>query len=137
MQDKDSLRQAMLRRREGIDAAVAAAAAKQARDRLLPLLQGKQRVMLYSPFIGELSTWPLARDLQGAGVKIVLPLTDRRQRLLTPAQVSDLDFLAAGAYGILEPAAGAYVTLRPEQLDAVVVPGVCFDLAGYRIGYGG
>ncbi len=137
MQDKASLRQAMLLRRAGVDAQQAVIASLQARDRLLPLLQHRRVVMLYSPFRGELSTWPVAHSLQSAGLKIALPLTDRRQRLITPAQVANLESLVAGTYGILEPAEGSYTTLLPGQLDAVVVPGACFDLAGYRIGYGG
>ncbi|HXF36758.1 MAG TPA: 5-formyltetrahydrofolate cyclo-ligase, partial [Actinomycetota bacterium] len=39
------------------------------------------------------------------------------------------------AYGALEPAGGE--VLSPQELDAVVVPGLAFDRRGYRVGYGG
>ncbi|PZA06532.1 MULTISPECIES: 5-formyltetrahydrofolate cyclo-ligase [unclassified Meiothermus] len=38
-------------------------------------------------------------------------------------------------YGFLEPEEQA-PTASPEVLEAVVVPGLCFDRAGYRLGYG-
>jgi 5-formyltetrahydrofolate cyclo-ligase len=38
-------------------------------------------------------------------------------------------------YGFLEPAPQA-AEASPDLLDAVVVPGLCFDQEGYRLGYG-
>lgn len=137
MQTKSELRQAMLARRKRLTAAEMAEAGALAGGLLLPLLATRRNVMLYAPFRGELDTWPLARLLEAAGCGVVLPITDRATRRLTPALVQGVNSLVAGAYGILEPAAGAYAELDPLELDAVVVPGACFDLHGYRIGYGG
>lgn len=38
-------------------------------------------------------------------------------------------------YGMLEPAASS-PTVPPATLQAVLVPGLCFDRLGYRLGYG-
>lgn len=137
MSEKNTLRQEMLARRQRLSAEAMADAGLAAADRLLALLAGRRVVMLYSPFRNELSAWPAARILESAGQAIALPVTDRQARRITPALVQSVDSLAPGAYGILEPAVGKYIALDPAELDAVVVPGACFDLAGYRIGYGG
>jgi 5-formyltetrahydrofolate cyclo-ligase len=44
--------------------------------------------------------------------------------------------LQAGAYGILTPHADA-PTLRPSEVDLILVPAVACDVQGYRLGYGG
>ena len=137
MEGKATLRQAMLARRQRLTAEEVAHAGQGAFRQLVPLLLGAQTVMLYAPFRGELETWSVARWLETRGCSIVLPIANRSDRSITPAKVLGLDSLVPGAYGILEPAPGAYVELSLEQLDAVVVPGVCFDERGYRIGYGG
>ena len=38
--------------------------------------------------------------------------------------------------GFLQPVASAPV-IQPEHLDMVLVPGLCFDYRGFRLGYGG
>ncbi len=43
--------------------------------------------------------------------------------------------LQAGAFGILEPHPDA-PSLKPEQVDLILVPAVACDLQGYRLGYG-
>ncbi|GMA63336.1 5-formyltetrahydrofolate cyclo-ligase [Alicyclobacillus fastidiosus] len=44
--------------------------------------------------------------------------------------------LTPGQFGILEPSAHASV-LEPADLDILLVPGLGFTLAGWRLGYGG
>lgn len=137
MDDKASLRQRLLARRQSLTAEQALLAGEAALQRLMPLLVDRQLVMLYMPFRGELSTLPVANWLQQNRRPLVLPQTNRRLRRITPVQVSGLDQLVSGAYGILEPAPGASQEVSPELLDLVIVPGVGFDPNGYRIGYGG
>lgn len=44
--------------------------------------------------------------------------------------------LRIGEYGILEPPSHA-PTLKPEDVDLILVPAVACDVRGYRLGYGG
>jgi 5-formyltetrahydrofolate cyclo-ligase len=58
-------------------------------------------------------------------------------RLLEARHVTDPDAdLEPGAWGIPEPRKGL-PAVPPRQIDAVVVPGAAFSVAGARCGYGG
>lgn len=57
-----------------------------------------------------------------------------REEQLEFVVVTKLGDLLAGAFGILEPQGQELVPV--EALEAMVVPGVVFDRAGHRLGYG-
>lgn len=44
--------------------------------------------------------------------------------------------LVSVSFGILEPGQGCPI-LSKEDIDLVLVPGVCYDRRGYRLGFGG
>ena len=44
--------------------------------------------------------------------------------------------LEQGAFGLREPLPGT-LTASPETMDLVIVPALCFDIYGHRLGYGG
>jgi 5-formyltetrahydrofolate cyclo-ligase len=48
----------------------------------------------------------------------------------------DLDSLVSGRYGVREPEAGSTV-VPIHEIGAVLVPGLGFDVDGYRLGRGG
>lgn len=52
-------------------------------------------------------------------------------------QVTNSQQLRNGAFGILEPDTACPVLEIPETDAVCLVPGLAFDKAGYRIGYGG
>lgn len=135
--EKKEMRQAMLAKRLTLAEDERAQAGQLALKQVQKLLRGNERVMLYMPFRGELDTLIVARWLLEQGGEIVLPLTDKHTRKLTPALVSGLAALQPAAYGILEPARSSCEVVEPASLQAVIVPGAAFDQAGYRIGYGG
>jgi len=45
------------------------------------------------------------------------------------------DELVSGTYGVKEPPREALL-VRPEVIDVILVPGLAFDVCGYRLGYG-
>lgn len=84
---------------------------------------------------GELDLSPTLALLGAAGVEIVYPRVTvghpRLQFFKTRAQD-----LRPGAYGILEPPPDA-VAVPFASINVILVPGLAFDTAGARLGYGG
>jgi 5-formyltetrahydrofolate cyclo-ligase len=90
------------------------------------------RVAVYAAVRGELDTGPLAELARLRGSRIFFP------RLAEPAglsfhEVSDLAELVLGPFGIPAPTADR---APATGLDVVVVPGLGFDAAGGRLGFG-
>lgn len=70
------------------------------------------------------------------GIKVFLPKTWLKERKLTFHRVYSFSDLVPGPFGLLEP------NPKNEEadlssLEVILVPGVVFDVKGYRIGYGG
>ncbi|MBC7325946.1 MAG: 5-formyltetrahydrofolate cyclo-ligase, partial [Moorella sp. (in: Bacteria)] len=71
------------------------------------------------------------------GKRVAVPLCIREGRRLIASEVfafpGDLE---PGTWGILEPKKENLRPLAPDLIDLVIVPGVAFDRAGNRLGYG-
>ena len=89
-------------------------------------------VGLYSPFLNEVQTEQVAARCLADGKRLAYPRVAGEE--LEFVQVAGPRELVPGAFGILEPAVGQ--VLAPGEIDLFVVPGVAFDLAGHRLGYG-
>ncbi len=87
---------------------------------------------LYSPVLNEVHTELVARRCLDEGKRLAYPRV--KGGLIEFAEVAGLDELAPGAFGVAEPVGGRMVAL--SEVDVLVVPGVAFDGAGYRLGYG-
>lgn len=139
--DKVFLRATLIAREKAGPASVALSGARAA---LLtrPLLRNCARVALYRSMPGEVETAPLARALWADGCALYLPVTCGRGKhaeLKFVAWTPDTP-LTRHRGGMLQPASGpkhaAVHGLRALELDAVVVPGLAFDLRGARLGRG-
>jgi 5-formyltetrahydrofolate cyclo-ligase len=109
------------------------------RHRFIELTEehGFNLVMVYFSIDNEVETYELAKELLRMGKTVCAPVTDKRKRRLLTYTVDKVpDHLVEGSYGIPEPSRDEGRPVEPEMIDAVVVPGVAFDVRGYRIGYG-
>jgi len=67
------------------------------------------------------------------GKALFLPAVEGDEMLFR--RVVDLKDIVPGRFGIKQPAVDSPAA-DPEGIDLIVIPGVGFDLAGQRIGYG-
>lgn len=94
--------------------------------------------MVYVAFRSELRTVGLIQAALGQGKVVTVPKVQRQPKGLLVCRLRSFPgTLRPGAYRILEPAEDALELWPPEALDLVVVPGLGFDPAGHRLGYGG
>ncbi|WP_027364163.1 5-formyltetrahydrofolate cyclo-ligase [Desulfotruncus alcoholivorax] len=104
----------------------------------LPEYQNANTIMAYIDFRNEVQTSGIIKDALTNGKKIAVPVTDIKNKKLTPSLLHDFPGdLAPGAWGILEPRPECVRPVDPEQIDLVLIPGVAFDNVGNRLGYGG
>ena len=83
----------------------------------------------------EIETKGLIQTLLDQGKTVCLPkcLADHQMEARV---ITSLDDLAPDAYGI--PAPGDHCpALEREKMDLILVPGLCFDSRGNRLGQGG
>lgn len=139
--DKESLRHWMrsLRRVMPIGARNEASNRIMQRVLELPELTTARTVALYASFGSEVRTHELIRQLGLLGKRIVLPRVIHWKRELELHHVPDFPRgCIKGDFGILEPSPLEHVKIDDiMDIDLFLVPGLIFDGAGYRIGYGG
>ncbi len=87
---------------------------------------------------GEIDTSPLDAAARADGKRVAYPRLDGDSPLLEDQTMSfrwvdDVATLVGKGRGFREPAADAEVA---SMIDLIVVPGLAFDPAGHRIGYG-
>lgn len=92
-------------------------------------------IFVYVSTQQEIDTRALLCAALDAGKTVCVPLCGAAGEM-TARQISSLDALRPGAYGIDEPDRFAR-EISPEQIDLVVVPALACDRNGYRLGYGG
>jgi 5-formyltetrahydrofolate cyclo-ligase len=90
--------------------------------------RGPRHILIYSAFGDEPDPGMLCEVYAAT---YYLPRTQGDRLSIHPLPCP----LVQHPYGFLEPGEQA-PTASPEVLEAVVVPGLCFDRAGYRLGYG-
>ena len=88
-------------------------------------------VFTYISTKGEPDTY----QILNSGKDILVPVTFKDEGIIKPCMFYGADNLTVGTYGILEPK--EITVFDKEKIDLVIVPGICFNKKGYRVGYGG
>ncbi|ANH81051.1 5-formyltetrahydrofolate cyclo-ligase [Niabella ginsenosidivorans] len=73
-------------------------------------------------------------EFSNPGLKIAYPVYDHSIAAMKAVWVNDATFFVVNPQGISEPENG--IPAAPGELDIILVPLLCFDKAGYRVGYG-
>ena len=94
-------------------------------------------VFLTLPYRSEWDATLLAQRALAEGKVVAAPRVDATSRMLHPYRIDDLARdVAPGHLGIPEPRPDC-APVALERIDWVLVPGIAFDPAGNRLGYGG
>jgi len=160
MSAKSDLRSRMKALRDAVPAQTRADLSRKAVEFLLALPElgeaavANRFVTLYYPIRSELDVKGAVAELARRGARILLPTVipdpENTSSLAfgeVPPEVARacdenpdalLQWLDPGAFGLLEPSLGALVPLEVlrHELACLVVPGLAFDGAGDRLGYG-
>lgn len=134
-----AMRRQVLAARDALDLAVRSAAAQAIATRVaaFPEYASARAVLLTLPFRSEWDTLPLVRAALAAGKTVAVPRVDKASRMLELHAIADPQAdIVDSDQGIPEPRPACPQVPR-DAIDFVLVPGVAFDLAGRRLGYGG
>lgn len=94
-------------------------------------------VLAYAGFGDEVDTSSFLRAVLDSGKQLVLPRIVKEQSVLELYEVRDLENdLVAGVWGIPEPRPMADRLRTLRETEFVLTPGLAFDPAGNRLGYG-
>lgn len=92
--------------------------------------------MLYASVGSEVVTWGIALEILARASRTYYPRVEGGEieayEVASPAP----DLLPRGKYRIPEPHRKRCRRADPSEVDLVLVPGLVFDLAGHRLGYG-
>ncbi len=133
---RQQIRQTMRARRLALTAAERQTASQAVCQRLLALAL-PDTIAVYLPIHGEVDTWPIVHALWHRGTRVLAP----RCRHACPGamdwhRISSPADLSPGSFRIPEPDPN-HAPQITEPPELVLVPGLAFDRAGFRLGYGG
>ncbi len=136
VQEKMLLREGMRKLREKLSEEQVKENSSAIAKRLLQLEEYAKAntVMFYMGVNKEVKTEEAVKEALESGKKVAVPVSDLENRRITAMQLTSLNELRPGAYGIPEPAGGKEVD--SESIELVIVPGLAFDGKGNRVGYG-
>ena len=132
---KRTLRQTILAQRRALSHEQWRLASQAAQERLLALeeFQRADCIALYAPLHNETDTAMILSVAFAAGKRVLYPAVCGAHMVFR--QVEGIECLSKGCFGILEPCPTG-TDHQADEADLIVVPGVAFDQAGHRIGYG-
>lgn len=85
----------------------------------------------------EVDTWRLIEKLWSSGIRVAAPKCDAKTRRMQFFEITSFDQLEIVYMKLHEPNPNKTNKVASENISYLIVPGVVFDLSGFRIGYGG
>ena len=138
MEDKETIRRMMRRRRAEVLPSSRARASEALAERLLGLdsVRDAACIALYFATPQELDLSPFTAAIRKRDVRLAAPRWNGRMYELAEWAGPDGSALCRGPHHILEPDPSA-PHVDPGEVDVWLVPGLAFTRGGARLGYGG
>jgi 5-formyltetrahydrofolate cyclo-ligase len=99
----------------------------------LPEIVAARTVTAYLSFGTEIAAAGLVAIFDAEGKRVGVPVVRDGEMVIVPFKPGDPT--AQSEYGMPEPVARREIP--PQEVDALVIPGLAFDRNGFRLGYGG
>ncbi|MBO3769555.1 MAG: 5-formyltetrahydrofolate cyclo-ligase [Thermoproteota archaeon] len=93
-------------------------------------------VMTYVSKSDEVDTTELIKDMLRSGKRVIVPVVDKEKKDLIPCEISSLEELGLGTFGVMEPKPNNANVVDLNEIDLVIVPGRAFDKKCNRLGRG-
>lgn len=138
--DKKALRAKLLEKRQALSSEEVRVASERIIERIRTLAEWKNadEALIYWPIKNEADLRPLVAELWQRGACVLLPRCrpERNGEMDLACAACEAD-LSPGPFSIMEPDAGKCPPVQKCRPDIALIPGVGFDRAGNRLGFGG
>lgn len=136
MTDTAAEKVVLRRRLRGIEIPAGASEALCARLREVAEVESAACVLAYLSLPDEVSVDGWIAEALDRGVRVCVPRVEWDSGSMEPVLLGRMGHWTVGRHGLRGPAAGAAV-VPIEEVGAVLVPGLGFDMRGRRLGRGG
>ncbi|MCF6408475.1 5-formyltetrahydrofolate cyclo-ligase [Pseudalkalibacillus salsuginis] len=85
----------------------------------------------------EFNTYPIIEKAWEQKKTVAVPKCNSNDHSMDFRKLTSFDHLEIVYFGLKEPIVSKTVRVEPVEIDLLVVPGLLYDLNGYRIGFGG
>ena len=136
---KDTIRKKILKQRDDIPQEIKTDKNSNIKMKLFSLHEFMNAgvVCFYASFRSEVETLTMIKESLAMDKRVVLPKVQIKGRGVALCEIKDINELSAGHMGIPEPTLLYESALSIDEVDLIVIPGVAFDYACNRLGYGG
>jgi 5-formyltetrahydrofolate cyclo-ligase len=93
-------------------------------------------VMTYVSLPNEVDTMLFIEKALERGKKVVVPRIDITDETITAVELTSINELAKGPFGVYEPKNKPARKVDLKEIDLIVVPGIAFDKENMRLGRG-
>ena len=142
MRDKKELRKQILQKRSEFPVEIIIRNSNVIIDKIKEMEAFKKGkvIMCYIDFGSEVRTKDFIRFCLKTGKRVLVPIIMKYpngKREMKASELLDLDLdVESGTMGVLEPKPDKRRFVDPSEINFFVVPGLAFDIAKNRLGYG-
>jgi 5-formyltetrahydrofolate cyclo-ligase len=126
-----------LRNRVSVDLAAICSAGIFAKIKKFSAYEKAKTVMFYLSYGSEVVTDFMINSAFGSGKAVIVPaIKNSGDGKMYAAKILRLEDACLSVYGIRQPEINSGNIIEKDNIDLVFIPGLAFDIKGYRTGYG-